>query len=121
MEECSANVDAVERGFEWSVSELLATSPPASGAWQTKRAIASSRTSSPPWCASGWSTARCERRVSRNPDGPENPLSDEELEVKFRTNTKPTLPTNRVEELRATLNTLDELDSVDNVVRHLRG
>lgn len=26
-----------------------------------------------------------EARVSRNPGGPEDPLSDEELEVKFRT------------------------------------
>ena len=32
-----------------------------------------------------------EARVSHNPSGPENPLNDEELKVKFRTNPKRTL------------------------------
>ena len=61
-----------------------------------------------------------EVRISHNRGGPENPLSDEELEVKFRTNAERALPADRVEELRAALNMLDELDGVDDIVRPLR-
>ena len=61
-----------------------------------------------------------EARVSHNRGGPENLLSDEELEVKFRTNIERVLPADRVEELRATLNALDKLDSLDDVVRLAR-
>ncbi len=61
-----------------------------------------------------------EARVSHNRGGPENPLSDEELEVKFHTNAERTLPADRVEELRAALDALDESDTVEAVMRPSR-
>jgi len=59
-------------------------------------------------------------RVSHNRGGPENPLSDEELEIKFRTNAKRALSADRVEELRAALDALDESDTVEAVMRPSR-
>jgi 2-methylcitrate dehydratase PrpD len=58
-----------------------------------------------------------ESRVSHNRGGPENPLSDEELEVKFRTNAGRVLPARQVEELRCALETLGEADTVGDVMR----
>ncbi|HEX5975544.1 MAG TPA: hypothetical protein VFY57_10345, partial [Rubrobacteraceae bacterium] len=49
--------------------------------------------------------------------GPENPLSDEELEVKFRTNAGRALPARQVEELRCALEALGEADTVGDVMR----
>jgi 2-methylcitrate dehydratase PrpD len=61
-----------------------------------------------------------EARVSHNRGGPENPLSDEELEVKFRTNAGRVLPAEQVEELRSALEVLGESDTVDGVMRLVR-
>jgi 2-methylcitrate dehydratase PrpD len=58
-----------------------------------------------------------EARISHNRGGPENPLSDEELEVKFRANAGIALPAERVEELRSALEALGEADTVGDVVR----
>jgi 2-methylcitrate dehydratase PrpD len=58
-----------------------------------------------------------EARISHNRGGPENPLSDEELEVKFRANARIALPAERVEELRSALEALGEADTVGDVVR----
>ncbi len=59
-----------------------------------------------------------EARVSHNRGGPENPLSDEELEVKFRTNaSRVALPAERVEELRSALEALGKADTVGDVMR----
>ena len=58
-----------------------------------------------------------EARISHNRGGPENPLSDEELEVKFRANAGTALPAERVEELRSALEALGEADTVGDVVR----
>jgi 2-methylcitrate dehydratase PrpD len=61
-----------------------------------------------------------EARVSYNRGGPENPLSNEELEVKFYENAERALPEEQVEELRATLNALNESGAVEDVVRLVR-
>ena len=61
-----------------------------------------------------------EARISHNRGGPENPLSDEELETKFRTNAERILPKGQVEELRVALNALDEPNGVDGVMRWTR-
>ena len=58
-----------------------------------------------------------EARISHNRGGPENPLSDEELEVKFRANAGIALPAEQVEELRSALEALGEADTVGDVVR----
>jgi 2-methylcitrate dehydratase PrpD len=58
-----------------------------------------------------------EVRVSHNRGGPENPLSDEELEVKFRTNAGRAQPTKQVEELRCALKALGGADTVGEVTR----
>jgi 2-methylcitrate dehydratase PrpD len=58
-----------------------------------------------------------EARVSRNRGGPENPLSDEELEVKFRTNAGRVLAEQRVEALESALQALEGSDSVGGVMR----
>jgi 2-methylcitrate dehydratase PrpD len=58
-----------------------------------------------------------EARVSRNRGGPENPLSDEELEVKFRTNAGRVLAERRVEELESALQALEGSDGVGDVMR----
>jgi 2-methylcitrate dehydratase PrpD len=63
------------------------------------------------------SGAAREARISHNRGGPENPLSDEELEVKFRANAGIALPAERVEELRSALEALGEADTVGDVVR----
>jgi 2-methylcitrate dehydratase PrpD len=58
-----------------------------------------------------------EARISHNRGGPENPLSDEELEVKFRANARRALPAEQVEELRSALEALGEADTVGDVMR----
>jgi len=58
-----------------------------------------------------------EARVSHNRGGPQNPLSDEELELKFRTNAGRTLPPGRVDELRTALRSLETSKTVDEVAR----
>jgi 2-methylcitrate dehydratase PrpD len=58
-----------------------------------------------------------EARISHNRGGPENPLSDEELEIKFRANAGVALPAEQVEELRSALEALGEADTVGDVVR----
>jgi 2-methylcitrate dehydratase PrpD len=58
-----------------------------------------------------------EARVSHNRGGPENPLSDEELEVKFQTNVERVLPADQAQKLQDALNVLGESDSVDDVVQ----
>ena len=62
-----------------------------------------------------------EARVSHNRGGPENPLSDEELEVKFRTNAGRALPIEKVEELRSALGTLGEPGAMEHLVPMIRG
>ncbi len=62
-----------------------------------------------------------EARVSHNRGGPENPLSDEELEVKFRTNAGRALPIEKVEELRSALGTLGEPGAMEYLVPMIRG
>ncbi len=61
-----------------------------------------------------------EARVSHNRGGPENPLSNEELEVKFYENAERALLEEQVEELRATLKALNESGTVEDVVRLVR-
>jgi 2-methylcitrate dehydratase PrpD len=61
-----------------------------------------------------------EARVSHNRGGPENPLSDEDLEVKFRTNVERVLPADQAQKLRDALNVLGESESVDEVVQLAR-
>jgi 2-methylcitrate dehydratase PrpD len=58
-----------------------------------------------------------EIRVSYNRGGPQNPLSDEELEIKFRTNAERTLPPERVDQLRTALRSLETSKTVDEVAR----
>jgi 2-methylcitrate dehydratase PrpD len=58
-----------------------------------------------------------EVRISHNRGGPENALSDEELELKFRTNAERTLPAKHVEELRSALEALGKSATVDDVMR----
>ena len=58
-----------------------------------------------------------ESRVSHNRGGPENPLSDQELEVKFRSNAGRALPAEQVEELHCALEVLGETDTVGDVMR----
>ena len=58
-----------------------------------------------------------EARISHNRGGPENPLSDEELEVKFRINAERALPKERAEQLRTVLQSLDEVDDVSEMMR----
>lgn len=61
-----------------------------------------------------------EARVSHNRGGPENPLSDKELETKFRTNAELVLPAARVEELAGALETLGEAESVEEAMELAR-
>lgn len=58
-----------------------------------------------------------EARVTHNRGGPQNPLSDEELEAKFRANAERTLPMEHVDELRAALRSLETSETVDKVMR----
>ena len=62
-----------------------------------------------------------EARVSHNRGGPENPLSDEDLEVKFRTNAGRVLPGERVEELRFALEALEGSETVEDLMRLAQG
>jgi 2-methylcitrate dehydratase PrpD len=59
-------------------------------------------------------------RDPHNRGGPENPLTDDELEVKFRTNAERTLSGEQVEELRAALDALYETGTVKDVMRSVR-
>ncbi len=61
-----------------------------------------------------------EARVSHNRGGPENPLSDEELEVKFRTNAGRVLPAGQVEELEEALRSLAKAETVEEAVELAR-
>jgi 2-methylcitrate dehydratase PrpD len=61
-----------------------------------------------------------EARVSHNRGGPENPLSDEELEVKFYENAERALPEEQVEKLRSALQKLGESDTVDTAMRRMQ-
>ena len=62
-----------------------------------------------------------EARVSHNRGGPENPLSDEDLEVKFRTNAGRVLPGEQVEELRFALEALEGSETVEDLMRLAQG
>jgi 2-methylcitrate dehydratase PrpD len=62
-----------------------------------------------------------EARVSHNRGGPENPLSDEELETKFHTNATRILSGEGAEDLREALQDLENLDHVDGITRLARG
>jgi 2-methylcitrate dehydratase PrpD len=62
-----------------------------------------------------------EARVSHNRGGPENPLSDEELEAKFRTNAGRVLSEQEVDELGATLRALEGSDGVGGLMRLAQG
>jgi 2-methylcitrate dehydratase PrpD len=61
-----------------------------------------------------------EARVSHNRGGPENPLSDEELETKFRTNAGRVLPVGQVEELEEALRSLADAETVEDAVKLAR-
>ena len=58
-----------------------------------------------------------EARVLYNRGGPQNPLTDEELGIKFRTNAERALPAERVERLRDALRALESSAAVDEVAR----
>lgn len=58
-----------------------------------------------------------EARISHNRGGPQNPLSDEELELKFRTNAERAFPSERVADLRIALRSLETSKTVDEVAR----
>lgn len=58
-----------------------------------------------------------ETRVSHNRGGPQNPLSDEEMELKFRTNAERTFPPKQVDELRTALRSLETSKTVEEVTR----
>ena len=62
-----------------------------------------------------------EARVSHNRGGPENPLSDEELETKFRTNAGRVLTERRVDELGFTLKALEGSETVEDLMRLAQG
>jgi 2-methylcitrate dehydratase PrpD len=57
-----------------------------------------------------------EARVPHNRGGPENPLSDEELGTKFRTNAGRVLPAGQVEELEEALRSLEEAETIEETV-----
>ncbi len=61
-----------------------------------------------------------EARVPHNRGGPENPLSNEELETKFRTNAGRTLPSGQVEELEGALRSLGEAETVEETIKLAR-
>jgi 2-methylcitrate dehydratase PrpD len=58
-----------------------------------------------------------EARVLHNRGGPQNPLTDDELGIKFRTNAERALPAERVERLREALRALESSSAVDEVAR----
>ena len=58
-----------------------------------------------------------EAKILHNRGGPENPLSDEELEIKFQDNAGRALPENIVTELGETLQGLENSGTVDEVMR----
>jgi 2-methylcitrate dehydratase PrpD len=62
-----------------------------------------------------------EARVSHNRGGPENPLSDEELETKFQTNATRVLSREGAEGLWAVLQDLERLDRVGEITRLAHG
>ena len=61
-----------------------------------------------------------EARVSHNRGGPENPLSDEELETKFRTNAGQVLPAEQVEGLEEAMRALEDAETVADVIKLAR-
>ena len=61
-----------------------------------------------------------EARIMHNRGGPENPLSDEELETKFRTNARHTLTEVQVTELEEALGSLEGLASMGEVMGLVR-
>jgi 2-methylcitrate dehydratase PrpD len=62
-----------------------------------------------------------EARISHNRGGPENPLSDQELEVKFRANAGRVLQGERVEKLRSALEALEGSETVEDLMRIAQG
>jgi 2-methylcitrate dehydratase PrpD len=58
-----------------------------------------------------------EARVSHNRGGPENPLSDEELEIKFRSNAERVLSGRQADELRSALQSLEGPGGVGEMMR----
>ena len=62
-----------------------------------------------------------EVRISHNRGGLENPLSDEELEVKFRANAGRVLQGERVEKLRSALEALEGSETVEDLMRIAQG
>jgi 2-methylcitrate dehydratase PrpD len=62
-----------------------------------------------------------EARVSHNRGGPENPLSDEELETKFHTNATRVLSREGAKDLWTVLQDLENLDRVDEISRLAQG
>ena len=62
-----------------------------------------------------------EARVSHNRGGPENPLSDEELETKFHANATRVLSSEDSEELRTALQDLENLGRVEEITRLAQG
>jgi 2-methylcitrate dehydratase PrpD len=58
-----------------------------------------------------------EAHVWHNRGGPENPLSDEELETKFHTNATRVLSREDADVLRTALQNLENLDRVDEITR----
>jgi 2-methylcitrate dehydratase PrpD len=57
-----------------------------------------------------------EARVMHNRGGPDNPLSDEELEVKFRSNAERVLPGEQIDELEEALRSLEVSGKVVEVM-----
>ncbi len=58
-----------------------------------------------------------EARISHNRGGPENPLSNEELALKFRSNATRSLTAERVEELEDALRSIESMETVAELVR----
>jgi 2-methylcitrate dehydratase PrpD len=61
-----------------------------------------------------------EKRVMVNRGGPGNPLSDEELFVKFKLNTERCLTTAQIARLAETIHRLDRLERIDEVMNGTR-
>lgn len=62
-----------------------------------------------------------EARVLVNRGGPENPLSDEELALKFAMNARMVLPEARITALREAIQSLDTVDTINSMMRLLQG
>lgn len=61
-----------------------------------------------------------EKRVMANRGGPDNPLSDEELFVKFKLNAERCIPSSQLTQLAETIQSLDRLDRIGEMMAKAR-